>query len=202
MPVAVGLAPLVVVVQPIRPDVAPSAVDLGALAVPRLEQRSGLGPVVGRAPRVERLCRADAEGVGDLVERGPLVHVRPVGSEPDVSVEVAVGRLNAGDVLGRDLLVGAGGEPVVAGHRQLDGRLDAGVGVGLVRGWVGTLLDPVGDGRRADGGVHPRHGEEYETHLVPRGHRKSAREDGKQVWSLIYEAKKREAWKRIGFNPL
>lgn len=99
------------------------------------------------------------------MEGSPLVHVRSVGSEPDVSVEVAVGRLHARDILSGDLLVRAGGESVVAGYGQLDGRLDACVGIGLVRGGIGALLNSVGDGRRANGGVHPREGEEDETHL-------------------------------------
>lgn len=167
VPVRVRLGPLIVIVETIRPDVTAAAVDDRRRAVPRPQQRRGRGPVVGGAPRVEALRLPDAERVGDLVERRALVHVRPVGAEADVAVEVAVGRRHAGHVLHGDGLVRARRQPVVPGHGQVHGVLDAAVGVCLVLGRVRDSLELPGDGRRGERGIQqPERREELATHNV------------------------------------
>jgi len=132
MPHRIRLTPLIVVVQPVRPDMSPSTVNLGIAPIPGLQQLRRTGPVIRAASRIKRPGLTDPQRVRDLMEGGPLVHVRPVGSEADVAVEVAVGCLDAGHVLRCDGLGGTGGEPVVARHGRRHGGFDFGVGIGLV----------------------------------------------------------------------
>lgn len=133
MTVPIRLAPLRLVVKAVGPKVAAAAADGSRGAIPRPQQRQRGGPVARGAQRVEVGGLADAQRVRDLVHRGALGHVRPVRAEPEVSVVVGLGGGHARRVGDPDGLVGVR-EAVVARHRERHRRLDAAVGVGLVRG--------------------------------------------------------------------
>ena len=145
MPRRIPLTKLIVVIKPIRPNVSPSTVDFRILWIPRLQQRRRRGPVIRRAPRIERFRLANPESVGDLMKRGPLIHVRPAGAESDVAIEVSISGGNAGNILDRDRFVRADSQLGIARDSQGHGRLDLGVCLGLVQGGVCALLQFPGD---------------------------------------------------------
>ena len=87
MPIRIRLAPLGIIIQPIRPNMAAPTVNHRAGTIPTPQQRQRGPPVPGCALGVERVGLPDAQGVADFVHGGALVHVGPVGAEAEVAVE-------------------------------------------------------------------------------------------------------------------
>lgn len=164
MPIRIRLGPLIIIVQSIRPDVSTSAVDLRIRPIPCPQQSRSTGPVVRRTPRVEAIGLTNTQRVRDLVHGGPLVHVRPVGSEAQVAVVVCLGGGDARGV-GDTYRLGYRGVFGVAGGGEAHGVLDLGVGVALVGSRVGGFRKgPVDGGVGGGGGGHKGGGDEGELH--------------------------------------
>lgn len=162
--VAIGIriAHLVLIVEAVRPEVAATAGDGGAVAVKGLQERQGGGPVAVGAVGVEAGGEADAEGVGDLVQGGALRHVGAVGAEADVAVGAAVGGGDARVVFDGYGLGGLGGQRRVARDGGVHGRRDLGVGVRLVRArarGLGNGVRELGRGEAAKGNAEEERGE-------------------------------------------
>ena len=138
--------PLRLIIQPIRPKVPASTVDLRALPIPAAQQRQRLRPVPARAAVVESLPLAHAQRVRDLVQRRALRLVRGVGAEAQVAVVVRLGGRHARRVVDADGLGDGRREALVAGHGRGHGGVDARVGGGLVGGGVRGALEGPGYG--------------------------------------------------------
>ena len=140
MPIPRLRTPLRLIIQPIRPKMAPTTTDLRTRTIPTPQQRQGLRPIPTGAPIIKSLPLADTKRVRDLVQRGSLGLVRGVGAEAQVAVVVCFRGGHAGGVVDADGFGYGGREALVAGYGGGHGGVDAGVGCGLVGGWVGGSL--------------------------------------------------------------
>lgn len=165
MAVSILLAPLVLKVETIGPEVATSAADLSILPVPLLQERVRRGPVARRALGVEGGRLAHAERVRDLVHRRALRHVGPVRAESEIAVVVRLGRGNPGRVGDPDGLVGVC-EAFVPLDRGRHGLLDAIVCVGFVRARTPGPFQRPGQFCRGNREASASGGQDREPHAV------------------------------------
>jgi hypothetical protein len=178
MPIRIRLAPLVVIIQPIRPNMTAPTINLRTCPIPTPQQRQRTPPIPRRTLAIKRRRLPNAQRVRDFVHGCALVHVCAVGAEAQVAVEVGLRGGHAGRVGDAD---GFGGGRVfgVARDGVLHGERDACVRVGLVGCGVGGACErPV---QRCGGaaGVGGYAEEEGDAHVGRRGCIWNA---GSEVW--------------------
>lgn len=154
MPIRIRLTPFSIIIQPIRPNMAPPTVDHRTGAIPAPQQRQRRPPVPRRALGIESVSLANAQGVADFVHGGALVHVGSVGAEAEVAVKAknSIRNCTTGKSLRVCLLgfsggharyigdadvLSSGAEAVVARDGEAHGGFDFGVGIALVGAGVG-----------------------------------------------------------------
>lgn len=129
------IAPLIVVVQAIRPHVLAAAVNHRPLSVPAAKERKRSRPVPRCAIGIEAATETNTQCVRDFVEGSPFRHVAAVRPETKVTVCVGLGGGDAWVVADVDRLCSIA-ETVVPVCGCCHGSFDACVGIELVRGGV------------------------------------------------------------------
>jgi len=152
MSIRIRLTPLGLVIQPIRPKVRTPTTNLRTRTIPAPQQRQRSLPIPRLALAIKRRRLPDAQRMANLVHRSALRHVAAVRAEAQVAVVRGLGGGDAGRVV--DFYdFGGVGVLGVAEHGFLHCGFDFGVGVFLVGGGGGGLLEGPGYCGRGGAGV-------------------------------------------------
>jgi len=135
--VFVLITPFTIVIQPIRPNIAPTAVNLSVIPILKFQQFRRTRPVIYAAPRIESPRLANSQYIRDLIEGGTLIYIQFIRAKANIAIEVAVGNLDAGHVLRYYGFYWANGEAVVVCYNLLK------TGGNTVFIFLGHILGPV-----------------------------------------------------------
>ena len=167
MSVRIRLAPLIVVIQTIRPEVRSTTANLRTRSIEAPKQRQSRLPVTRGTQRVKVGSLTNAKSVRNLVHRRALRHVGTVGAESQIAVVVRfrsrdTRRVGYLDVF-RAFRIAVS---AVTRNGELHRSVDLRICVVLVGGGVGGLLDGVGEGgARGRGGVCDYGEDQRELHV-------------------------------------